>query len=239
MSHVFEASHKVGDIVASFPKAMDIFMKHNIDFCCGGNRPLSQALREHNIDEGKIIDELNKLYDKYQEKLNDEIDMKNAPYDELIDYIIRTHHAYLYQQLPILKELVNKILEVHGEHHGQVLSKVHKLFHSLKADLEQHLEKEERDLFPFIRKYQHNPTQENLDKALSLINEIENEHTSAGDILKELRHVTEQYKTPPDTCTTFDMTYRKLEEMEADLFKHIHLENNIMFPRLRAEKIAH
>lgn len=239
MSHVFEGTHKIGDIVAAFPKAMDVFMEHNIDFCCGGNRPLSQALKEKNIDEDKILDKLNALYDKYQEKLNDEIDMRNAPYGEVIDYILRTHHTYLKHQLPILQELVDKILEVHGKHHGDVLRKVHTLFSRLRTELNEHLKKEEEELFPYIRKYQHNPTSENLSKALSQIDQIESEHTSAGDILKELRHITDQYKTPPNTCTTFEMTYRKLEEMEADLYKHIHLENNILFPRLRTEKLPH
>lgn len=239
MSHVFEGSHKIGDIVAAFPKAMDVFMEHNIDFCCGGNRPLSEALKEKNIDQDKIIDKLNHLYDKYQEKLNDEIDMRNAPYDEMIDYILRTHHTYLKHQLPVLQELVDKILQVHGKHHGELLNKVHMLFSRLRTELDQHLKKEEDEIFPYIRKFQHNPTSENLNKALDRIDEIESEHTAAGDILKELRHITAQYKTPPNVCTTFEMTYRKLEEMEADLYKHIHLENNILFPRLRSEKLPH
>jgi regulator of cell morphogenesis and NO signaling len=239
LSHVFEGTHKIGDIVAAFPKAMDVFMEHNIDFCCGGNRPLSEALKEKNIDEDKIVDKLNALYDKYQKKLNDEIDMRNAPYDEMIDYIIRTHHTYLKHQLPIMKELVDKILEVHGRHHGEVLRRVQTLFDRLRSDLDEHLKKEEESIFPLIRKYQHNPTGENLQNALANIDQIEMEHTSAGDILKELRQITDQYKTPPDACTTFEMTYRKLEEMEADLFKHIHLENNILFPRLRTEKLPH
>lgn len=239
MSHVFEGTHKIGDIVTAFPKAMDVFMEFNIDFCCGGNRPLSQALKEKNIDEDEVIEKLNHLYDKYQKKINDEIDMRNTPYDEMIDYIIRTHHAYLKHQLPVLHGLVNKILEVHGKHHGEVLRRVETLFSRLRTELEQHLKKEEEELFPYIRKFQHNPTSENLKNALAHIDQIESEHTSAGDILKELRNITGQYKTPPGACTTFEMTYRKLEEMEADLFKHIHLENNIMFPRLRRERLPH
>lgn len=238
MSKKFSASSKIGDIVADFPKAINTLKEYHIDFCCGGNRPLSDALREQHLEEGLILDRLNSEYESFKEGLNTEIDWKKASYTQLIDYIVNKHHAYLNNELPVIGELTSKILRVHGAHH-QELSHVHKLFNSLRTELEAHLIKEEEILFPIIKEYEKEPSDELLQKSLVTIAELESEHTGAGDILKELRKVTAQFQTPPDGCQTYDMTYHKLEELEGDLFQHIHLENNILFPRLQALKGAH
>lgn len=232
----FNSEQKIGDIVTAFPKAADIFIENKIDFCCGGNRPLKEAIEEKGLDEDKIVESLNRLYEEFINSSEDrDKDWSQAPFDEIVDQIVNKHHAYLWGELPKISALSTTILRVHGEHHPE-LSKVHKLFHTLKMELEEHLTKEENIQYPAIRKYLETRSKADLEKAINIIDELEEEHTGAGDILKELREVTEDYEIPDDVCPTFETTYAKLQELELDLFQHIHLENNILFPRLRAIK---
>lgn len=228
----FNKSSKIGEIVALFPKAADLFMEYKIDFCCGGNRPLSEAVEDSRVDVDKVVEELNKLYEDFKNESSKDRDWNKAPLDELVEHIINTHHGYLWDELPRLSQLSTTILKVHGEHHPE-LFKVHRLFSSLKAELEEHLTKEEALQYPAIREYVKTKSQEDLKKAIDIIDELEEEHSNAGDILKELRIVTKDYEIPDDVCPTFELVYQKLQEVEKDLFQHIHLENNILFPRLR------
>jgi regulator of cell morphogenesis and NO signaling len=238
MNNKFTSADSIGNIVVNFPKAIETFREYDIDFCCGGHRPLSEALMEKNLSESTVVDKLNREYETYLESVHSDIDWKNASYSQLVDYIVQSHHTYLHNELPVIGQLVTKILRVHGEHHNE-LAHVHKLFNNLKTELESHLIKEEETIFPLIRKYEKEPSPELLDQALKAITELEGEHTGAGDILKELRRVTNLYISPADGCPTYSLTYQKLYELEADLFHHIHMENNILFSRLHALKGAH
>ena len=231
----FHSSQKIGEIVTKFPKAADIFKEYRIDFCCGGDRTLLTAIKEQNLNEAEVLGKVNTLYEEIKNVKTEDIDWEKASMSELIDHIVNTHHAYLGVELPRVSELTTKILRVHGEGHPE-LSKVHKLFHSLKMELDQHLIKEETIEFPLIKEYENNKTEEALDKAIKVVKELEDEHEGAGDILKELRKITNDYAVPEDGCNTYTLTYAKLQELEADLFQHIHLENNILFPRLLALK---
>ncbi|HWJ03626.1 MAG TPA: iron-sulfur cluster repair di-iron protein, partial [Verrucomicrobiae bacterium] len=213
------------------PQAAEIFKAHHIDFCCGGNRPLAEAIREQKLNEGELLNNLNSAFQQSQQFRHSELDWRSEPLGKLVDHIINTHHAYVQRELPQISELVTKILRVHGANHAE-LSKVHRLFHNLKMELEQHLIKEEEILFPLIKQYEKAPSGELLTRIKQVMGETEQEHDAAGDIIKELRHITGQYAIPADACTTFSLTYRKLEDFEADLFQHIHLENNILFKRL-------
>lgn len=229
----FTSTQKIGEIVATFPKATDIFLEYRIDFCCGGDRPLIEAIEERGLNETDIVNSLNKLYEEFiNSSESKDKNWKEAPFDELVDQIVNKHHAYLWEELPKISSLSTTILRVHGEHHPE-LSKVHKLFHTLKMELEEHLNKEETMQYPAIREYLKTKSKTDLEKAINIIEELEKEHTGAGDILKELRKVTKDYEIPDDVCPTFETTYAKLQELESDLFQHIHLENNILFPRLR------
>jgi regulator of cell morphogenesis and NO signaling len=234
MNKVFNVNDKIGSIAAKFPKSMEVLRAYNIDFCCGGDRPLLEAINKQNLNEEEVMAKLEELYTSFVNEINEETNWNEAPYSKLIDYVVNTHHAYLVDELPRLSDLTTKILRVHGEHHGE-LRIVHKLFHNLKMELEQHLIKEEEMVFPRIKEYEKNPSKELLEATLNIIKELEDEHEGAGDILKELREVTGNYVTPEDGCNTYTFTYHLLEELEGDLFKHIHLENNILFPRLVAE----
>lgn len=228
----FDSQQKLGEIVAEFPKSAELFKGYRIDFCCGGNRLLADAVSEQELDEAEVLDKLNGLYEKFSDEMNRQgEDMREAPTEVLVNRIINKHHAYLWSELPQISKLTTLILRVHGQNHPE-LAKVHKLFHSLKAELELHLSKEEATQYPAIRRYLENYSREDLKGAVQIIGELEEEHTGAGSILKELRLVTEDYKIPSDVCETFELTYLKLQEMENDIFQHIHLENNILFPRL-------
>lgn len=228
----FNSSSKIGEVVALFPKAADIFIENKIDFCCGGNRPLTEAVKDSNSDVEKIVNDLNNLYEEFKNASSEDRDWKVEPLDVLVEHILNTHHGYLWDELPRISQLSTTILKVHGEHHPE-LFKVNKLFSILKMELEEHLTKEETLQYPAINQYVKTKSQTDLEKAIDIIDELEKEHTDAGDILKELRKVTNDYIIPEGVCPTFELTYQKLQEVELDLFQHIHLENNILFPRLR------
>lgn len=235
MKKHFNKEQRIGEIAAIFPKATDIFMKYNIDFCCGGDRPLDVALKEKNINEEDILGKLNKTYEEFQNKEQEDIDWRRASMVDLIEYIVNKHHSFMKNELPVTGELLNKILKVHYVDHGDVLSKLNRLFNSLRTEIEEHLIKEEELLFPAIIDYEKNPSKDLLNKALRVMKETEDEHEKAGDILKEMRKITDGYKVPCGACGSFERTYQKLQDIEADLFQHIHLENNILFERLKKE----
>ncbi len=231
MGSVFSSSDKIGDIVARFPKAGEIFTKHGIDFCCGGHRSLSEAIKEQSLDEKMVLELLEKGYqDTIGQALTD-IDWRQAPTGDLLDHIVNTHHVFLRRELPQLSDLTTTILRVHGASHGDELSKVHRLFHNLKLEVDQHLIKEEEIVFPLLKEYAENPDPAQVEKIADLNGGLIEVHEGAGGILKELRKVTDNYTLPDDACRTYQMTFTKLEELESDLFQHIHLENNLLFPR--------
>lgn len=228
----FNANQKIGEIVTQFPKAADIFKEYRIDFCCGGDRILKSVLQEEGHDEEIVLNRINCLYEELKDSNLSEHDWTKEPSGQLIEHIINTHHAYLNVELPRISELTTNILRVHGAHHPE-LKTVHRLFHNLKMELEQHLIKEEETEFPLIKAYESNPTAEAKQEIQRILRELEEEHTGAGDLLKELRNVTHDYQLPEDACATYRLTFEKLEELENDTFQHVHLENNILFPRLR------
>ncbi len=233
MENKFAGIQAVGQIVAEFPQAAEVFKEYGIDFCCGGDKTLTTAVKELHLNESNILDKLNQAYVTMKTQHNEvrDVDWREQSLTHLVDHIINTHHLYLQREMPQISEYVTKILRVHGVVHSE-LTKVHKLFHLLKLELEQHLIKEEVLLFPLIKEYDKKPTSQMLEKIKIMTNDIENEHEQAGDIIKELRKITSQYALPADACTSFRLAYQKLEEMESDIFQHIHLENNILHPRL-------
>jgi len=232
----FNSTQKIGEIVTKFSNAVDILKEYKIDFCCGGNRPLITAINEQNLNETEVLDKLNILHENFINNLNtQDKDWVNMPLGELIDYIVNTHHVYLYENLPKISELTTTILRVHGENHVE-LAQVHKLFHMLKMELDAHLIKEETIQYPAIKEYEMSKSETSLDKAIQVSNELEDEHVGAGNVLKELRKITNDYTVPNDGCNTYIAAYAKLQELESDVFQHIHLENNILFPRLIALK---
>lgn len=231
--HLFTSEEKIGDIVAVFPGASNLFKELLIDFCCGGDRTLAEAIDQRKLDEGEVLNRLNESYIEYTNReASKEIDWREASIVDLIDHIVNVHHEYLRNELPILSQFVTKIVRVHGGKEDLVLPALHKKFHEMKIELDQHLITEEEILFPLMRQYASNPTTELHEQVIKGLHVLETDHSSVGDALKEMRTMTGGYKLPSEACRTYTLTFQKLDELESDMFQHIHLENNILFPRI-------
>lgn len=223
----FTSTDRIGDIVVALPKAAELFQHYRIDYCCGGDRPLLAALDELHLSS-TVVDELNTLAQTIQDR-GDDWQALTPP--QLVDHIVMTHHAFLWANLPKLSELTTTILRVHGANHPE-LKTLHTLVGTLKTELEGHLVKEETVQYPAIEAYFKDPSPETLNPALDVIRELEAEHVAAGNILKQIRELTHDFTVPEDGCGTYRKTYALLETTEKDIFQHIHLENNLLFPQL-------
>lgn len=228
----FQALDKVGDIVSRFPKAADIFHNYKIDYCCGGHRSLKEVTKDQNINLNDLIFNLEDYYNKMS--VNTTTDWNKAPYDQLVNHILQEHHAFLHTNLPIIGEHIKTILRVHGGNHPELMA-LYQNFQQLKTELEMHLIKEETIQYPAIEAYLQSHKKEDLKKAILVIDDLEDEHEVAGSLLKTINQLTNNYQRPEDGCETFDKTYQMLDQLEKNTFTHIHLENNILFIRLKEE----
>lgn len=231
---MFQTTDRLGDIVARFPGAGAVLKGQRIDYCCNGDRSIEEAAIAQDIDPTTLLAQVNRAYDKALAEGGKDHDWQIESLEALVDHVLNTHHAYLQKTMPVLSELTSKILRVHGQHHGVELGQVHKLFNAFRTDMEAHMIKEEELVFPLIVEYERAGDKEKLAQAVESIAELEAEHQVAGDLLHQIASVTSEYKIPEDACGTYAYTYEKLEQVEEDTFRHVHLENNILFPRLRA-----
>lgn len=227
----FTAKHTPAEIVKVFPKASDLFKQRRIDFCCGGDRPLGEVFKERNIDEVAVIDKLNHSFQDWQKEDHEVVDWDTKPLSELIDHIVHSHHAYLYEELPALGKFVSKIFRVHGKNHPH-LKELHRLYNDFKVDMEEHTVNEEENVFPLIKEYEQNPNEELLERVKIANGGLEDDHDASGDILKRIREITDGFEPPRDACNSYRITYARLAELESDTFQHIHLENHVLFKRL-------
>ncbi|MEK3683925.1 MULTISPECIES: iron-sulfur cluster repair di-iron protein [Paenibacillus] len=229
MQSGFTSEAMVRDIVLQFPKSADYFKAKRIDFCCGGAKPLAEAAAEKGLDPEAMIQDLNKLQEEHP-VLEEDTAWNEASSEELVNYIVNKHHRYLREELPLISQNVTKVFRVHGEDSPH-LGEMHRLFNLLREDLLQHTAKEEESEFPKMLAYTQNPTEEGLSELRGLLHNLEAEHDGAGEILRELRRVTNDYTPPAHACTTYRLTYARLEELEGMTFEHVHLENNNLFLR--------
>jgi regulator of cell morphogenesis and NO signaling len=225
----FSTNTLVKDIVNEFPKSSDIFKKFRIDFCCGGNIPLSQAIEQNGIDEEILLGELRAVYEKNSSAETDLEVWTKSDSTTIIEHVMNHYHRTTEEELTLLSPYVTKVSRVHGESHPELL-RVYELFYELKRELIEHMEKEEKVVFPLIKQLA-DGTVENREEAISLIVELEKEHDHAGAILRELREITSDFTPPIDACGTYRLVYKRLEDLEGLTFMHVHLENNILFPR--------
>ncbi|WP_326160954.1 iron-sulfur cluster repair di-iron protein [Neobacillus niacini] len=225
----FSTNTLVRDIVNELPKTSDVFKKFRIDFCCGGNIPLSQAIAANGINEEAIMEELRVVFEKNSSAETDLEVWTKSDSTTIIDHVINHYHCTSEEELSLLSPYVTKVSRVHGDSHPELL-KVHELFYEFKKELLEHMAKEEAVVFPLIKQLA-DGTVENREEAINMIVELEKEHDHAGEILRQIRAVTSDFTLPLDACGTYRLVYKRLEDLEGLTFMHVHLENNILFPR--------
>ncbi len=222
----------IGEIVADDFRTASVFKKHGIDFCCKGGRTIQEACHQKNLDEAEVLADLKNL----PSKNSGEIDFKAWPLDLLTDYVEKTHHRYVEEKTPVLLAFLDKLCKVHGGQHPE-LFEIKELFEMSAQDLGAHLKKEELVLFPFIKNLVKAKTngepipQAHFGTVENPIAMMTHEHIVEGERLRKIGEITNEYTPPQDACQTYRVTFAMLEEFENDLHKHIHLENNILFPK--------
>ena len=222
----------IGEIVASDFRTAAIFKKYGIDFCCRGGRTIEEACEKKKVMEQELIDDLKAL----PNGSDNQVDVKDWPLDLLANYIVKIHHQYVREKTPYLLQFLDKLCKVHGERHPE-LFEINELFNQSALDLSQHFDKEERVLFPFIEKLaQATQTGEPLEMGHfgtveNPISMMKHEHTVEGDRFAKIAELTNGYNPPADVCNTYRVAFAMLEEFENDLHRHIHLENNVLFPK--------
>ncbi|MEX2594298.1 MAG: iron-sulfur cluster repair di-iron protein [Anditalea sp.] len=224
----------IGEMVAKDYRAAAVFESFGIDFCCKGNRTLEDACEQKNIDAVTVKEALDKVIIIPSDA---NMDFKFWPLDLLADYIEKKHHRYVEDRIPLLLQYLNKLCKVHGEVHPE-LFEITKLFSETAGELTAHMKKEELILFPDIRKMLKKAKDDSFlagtahfRSVKSPINMMMQEHENEGDRFGKIAALTEKYNPPADACNTYRVTYALLDEFESDLHKHIHLENNILFPK--------
>jgi regulator of cell morphogenesis and NO signaling len=223
----------VREIALNQPSSIRVFEQFGIDYCCGGRKPLAVACTEQDIEIGPLLAALEAAAEKPDAGAKD---WTSASLQSLVEHITSTHHEYVKRELPRLDTLAKKVVARHGSTHAEV-AEIQAALATLDSELTQHLAKEEMILFPYIS---------NLERALangedrphgcfgtvaSPIAMMTQEHDAAGALLAEIKQSSRGFTPPQDACTTFHAFYDGLKEFEQDLHQHIHLENNILFPR--------
>lgn len=231
MEKLIRKDYSLGEVVTVYPVVVKKFNDMELDYCCGGSKSLEVALKEKGIDVDKFVEDLNKEFKEFKFENSQYVDWREKSSEELISHIVETHHGETFRLLKEIDQLMVKVFRVHFSHDPELLMKVHSLFGKLKCELEEHLLKEENILFPLMIKYDQAKDEKEKKEIEEDIRLIVNEHEAAGDILKELAEVTDDYKVPEWGCISFKLLYDYLHDLEKDLFIHIHKENNILFPR--------
>ena len=233
----------VRELALDEPGAARIFEGLGIDYCCGGKRTLEQACRAASIPVGKVLEALDAgQHSKSAAPKNTH--WQTEPLSDLISHIKNTHHKYTREEIARLSPLFDKVCSVHGERHPELLP-LRETFRGLAQELTTHLMKEEMVLFPYIERMEESVMQKEpilpppFGTVQNPVAMMEHEHDSAGNTLRALRASSNGYTAPADACISFQTLYKTLAEFEADLHQHIHLENNILFPRAIALENAH
>ncbi len=223
----------VAELVREDYRYADVFKSFGIDFCCGGKKPVDAVCAENGIDSSELWQALEKVQAKGNGPAHD---YDQWSLDFLCDYIVNTHHKYVAQAIPLLSQYLDKLVQVHGENHPE-LAKITVQFQRVGQEMFEHMNKEEGILFPYIKelaKVSDNGRALTPPPFGSIKNPIammEHEHESAGGGMAAIRKLSSDFTPPPDACNTYRVAFAKLKEFEDDLHLHVHLENNILFPK--------
>ncbi len=223
----------LGEVVANDYRTASVFKKYGIDFCCQGNRTIREACEKKNIDPNEVLIDLEKISAK---PADISTDYQSWPLDLLADYIEKKHHRYVEEKILEIKPFLDKICRVHGAHHPELFA-IQEEFAAAAGELAAHMKKEEFILFPFVRKIA-KAKREGLTIEPPRFGSVENpvqimmdEHSTEGERFSRIEELTNHYTPPADGCNTYNVTFALLKEFEQDLHLHIHLENNILFPK--------
>ncbi|KGL63538.1 iron-sulfur cluster repair di-iron protein [Polaribacter sp. Hel1_85] len=225
-------NNTVAEVVTNNIKTADVFKKHGIDFCCGGGITIKKACEKYNVSFEEMEKELSTINNPTSNAYN----YDNWKLDFLVDHIENIHHSYVEENTSLVLQYAAKVAKVHGHHYKEVVE-INKLFIGVAQELAAHMKKEELILFPFIKqlvkadKEGIKANQPHFGTVNNPIAMMEDEHENAGDIMKEIKKLSNNFTPPEGACNTFKALYAKLEEFEQDLHQHIHLENNILFPK--------
>ncbi|CAM3290651.1 iron-sulfur cluster repair di-iron protein [Filibacter tadaridae] len=222
---------QVSDIVTALPHSADLFRKIRIDYCCGGKITLKEAAEGRNLNPEVVLNDVKTIEQKIEAKGS----LEPAAFGNktLVAYIQEKYHAGLREELPALAPYITKVVKVHGEGHPHLI-RLQEIFRTLRAELLDHTEDEDKNVFPAILEFLENPTPELREFSQKQVIELEEEHDNAGRLLFELRELTNDYTPPEGACGTYRLVYARLEQFEKDTFEHVHLENNVLFDRVRA-----
>lgn len=222
-------SQTIGEIVAQDYRTAGVFKRFGIDFCCGGKRPLKETCEDKGIDAALVEQELSVLQ---QQPSAVQTNFQDWSADFLADYIVNHHHAYVRKTIPEITSFAEKVARVHGKRHPETLEIFYN-WQALASELSAHLLKEENILFPYIKKLANH--KENMLPPFGTVENpihmMESEHEDAGELMRNIRNLSSDFTPPADACTTYRVLFSFLAEFETDLHEHIHLENNILFPK--------
>jgi regulator of cell morphogenesis and NO signaling len=223
----------LGEIAAKDLRKAEVFKKYGLDFCCGGKKSLEDACREKGLDVVQVKNELEKTAVATMGGAQHDFNAWNLSF--LSDYIVNVHHAYVKQNMPVVHELAHKVAERHGQSNPELLQIADKVDEMI-SELSVHLKKEEHILFPYIKqldasKNDGGSAPQSFSSVQQPISVMEHDHDVVGDIAHEINILSGNYTIPSNACNSFSLLYKKLEEFENDLHVHIHLENNILFPK--------
>jgi regulator of cell morphogenesis and NO signaling len=227
---VITAETPVRDIVIESPTTIPVLEHFGIDYCCGGKHTLAEACTKRDQSIALVLEELEHLD---QGITTPEVQWQTAPLRELIDHIVQKHHTFTREHLVLIRELADKVERRHGAAHLEV-HKLNEALVSISAELTHHFFCEENVLFPYMAQLEEKQTSAAhpiFDNMQQPVTQMMREHDQTGNELRVLREITNQYQPPDYACTTYRALYRAIEDLERDLHRHIHLENNILFPR--------
>ncbi len=223
----------IGEIVAVDYRKAEVFRKYGLDYCCGGKKSIEDACNSKGIDPRAVWADLDRLDQTPPESSQD---FEKWPADMLAEYIVARHHRYVTEALPILYELTAKVARVHGGRHPELLE-IAWSFNALARELTMHMQKEEHVLFPYVKIMAAHQQQGKAIPAPFFgsvenpIQMMETEHETAGRLMETIRTLSNDYTAPAGACTSYRVLFAKLHEFEQDLHRHVHLENNVLFPK--------
>ncbi|MGN0194422.1 MAG: DUF542 domain-containing protein [Pseudoramibacter sp.] len=218
----------LADVVRDYPQTIPYLNELHLDYCCGGHEAIVNLVKEKDLDEAKLLKELNDIASRPAQNSQSGEDIEafeKLSIPEMIDSLEATHHVTERKMMDEVEVGLNRMLLAHYANHGKEITWLHHQFALLKADLEEHFAKEERFTFPHMKAHMQ-PSAEDI----AYVKELEDEHTAAGDIIKAIEEETHQFTLPDDACNTYKYTFQVMQQLFKDIFIHIFKENSVLFP---------